>query len=92
MVRGRPTSLRQVEYLVAMEDDHLFLHTGYSVVRVKPTSLKQVEYLAAMEDDHLLCMQVFCGAIEAYQPEAGGIPGSHGRRSLIMHAGILWCE
>jgi hypothetical protein len=54
-----------------------------------PTSLRQVEYLAAMEDDHLLCMQVFCGASEAGQPEAGGIPGCHRIPSLIVHAGIL---
>ncbi len=51
-------------------------------MRVRSTSLKQVEYLAAMEYDHLLCMQVFCGASEAGQPAASGIPGSNGRRSL----------
>jgi hypothetical protein len=51
-------------------------------MQVRPTSLRQVEYLAAMEDDLLLCIQVFCGASEADQPEAGGIPGCHGRRSL----------
>ncbi len=59
------------------------------MVRVRPANLRQVEYLTAMEDDHLLlfCMQVFCGASEACQP--GEIPGCHGRRSLIVHAGIL---
>ncbi len=62
------------------------------MVRVRPTSLQQVEYLAALEDDHLLCIQVFCGASEADQPEASGIPGCFGRRSLIVHAGILWYE
>ncbi len=77
-MRVRPTSLRQVEYLAAMEDDHLlYCAHRYSVVRVKLTSLRQVEYLAAMEEDHLLCTQVFCGASEAYQPEAGRIPGCH---------------
>jgi hypothetical protein len=49
---------------------------------VRPANLRQVEYLAAMKDDHLLCMQVFCGASEADQPAASGIPGCHGRRSL----------
>ncbi len=97
MLRVRPISLQQVEYLAAMEDDHLLC--------------MQVSYVASETDQPAasgipgchgrrslivqcakLCMQVFCGASEADQPEVGGIPGCHGRRSLIVHAGILWCE